>query len=76
MEKRGTQINYLSFVDDIIIFLSSRSKTLELIMKVLAVYKGVSGQLINKNKSHFIMHDHAFKRSIVRVKHIISFLQK
>lgn len=47
MEKMGPQINHLIFAYDIIIFTSRRSKSLELIMKVLSVYEGVSGQLIN-----------------------------
>lgn len=43
LEKRGPKINHLSFVDDIIIFISGRSKSLELIMNVLSIYERVSG---------------------------------
>lgn len=76
MEKIGPQINHLSFADDTIIFTSGRSKSLELIMKVLSVYESNSGQLINKSKSHFIVPPHVFKRSVDRVKSITGFLQK
>lgn len=73
MEKRDPQINHLSFPDDVIIFSSGRSKSLELVLKVLAMYEGVSGQMINKNKSHFIQPSHAFKRSVDRVKYITGY---
>lgn len=43
MDKRGTQIKYLNFADDMIIFYSGRSKALELIMKTSSMYEGVSG---------------------------------
>lgn len=39
MEKRGPQINHLSFADDTIIFTFGRSRSLELIMKVLFDYE-------------------------------------
>ena len=35
MEKRGPQVNHLSFADDIIIFISGRCKTLKLLMDTL-----------------------------------------
>lgn len=41
MEKRGPQINHLTFADDIIIFTFGRSKSLELIKNVLVVYEDV-----------------------------------
>lgn len=40
------------------------------------MYDGLSGQLINKNKSHFIMHSNGFKRSVDRVKLLTGLLQK
>lgn len=68
MQQRGPQINHLSFADDTIIFTSGRTKSLQLIMKVLATYESMSGQQINKNKSHFIVPDNAFTSTIARVK--------
>lgn len=53
MEINGPQINHLSFADDVIIFSSVTSSSLQLIMKVLSTYQRVSGQLINNKKSHF-----------------------
>ncbi|KAK4724026.1 hypothetical protein R3W88_026805 [Solanum pinnatisectum] len=61
MERRGPQINHLSFTDDIIIFTSGRKHSLKLIIQTLATYERVSGQLINKAKSHFLLHPNAFR---------------
>ncbi|XP_055823323.1 uncharacterized protein LOC129891877 [Solanum dulcamara] len=55
MEKRGPQINHLSFADDIIIFTSTSKYSLQLIMKTLQMYEGISGQLINKDKSQILI---------------------
>lgn len=76
MEKSGPQINNLSFADDIIIFTSGRSRSLQMMMKVLSTYEGVSGQLINKSKSYFIIPSNAFKRTVNRVKQNTDFVQK
>lgn len=51
----GPQINHLSFADDIIIFTSGEKVSLQLIMKTLSTYEMVSDQLINTNKSHFMI---------------------
>ncbi|KAK6803132.1 hypothetical protein RDI58_000916 [Solanum bulbocastanum] len=76
MESRGPQINHLSFADDIIIFTSGRRQSLKLIMNTLSCYEGTSGQLINKAKSHFLLHSNAFRSTCVRVKRCTGFHQK
>jgi len=55
MEPRGPQINHLSFADDVIIFTSGKRLDIQLIMKTLITYEQVSNQLINRDKSHFMI---------------------
>lgn len=63
---------------DIIIFTSGRTKSLKMIMKVLSTYESLSGQLVNKKKSHLLLSSNAFKSTYDRVKntYITSFMQK
>lgn len=53
MKKMGPKVNHLSFAEDVIIFTSTCIYSLSLIMKTLHIYEKTSGQLINKEKSHF-----------------------
>ncbi|KAK6803130.1 hypothetical protein RDI58_000914 [Solanum bulbocastanum] len=76
MERRGPQINHLSFADDIIIFTSGRKHSLKLIMQTLATYERVSGQLVNKAKSHFLLHPNAFRTTSDRIRKSTGFHQK
>ncbi|XP_049399717.1 uncharacterized protein LOC125863742 [Solanum stenotomum] len=76
MERRGPQINHLSFADDIIIFTSGRKHSLKLIMHTLATYERISGQLVNKAKSHFMLHSNAFRTTSDRVRKYTGFHQK
>ena len=57
MEKRGPQINHLSFVDDIIIFTSTNRKSLQLIVETITDYEKVSDQQLNKDKSFYMVTD-------------------
>ncbi|XP_015084239.1 uncharacterized protein LOC107027648 [Solanum pennellii] len=76
MEKRGPQVNHLSFADDIILFTSGRCKTLKLLMNTLKEYEKISGQLINGDKSHFMLHSSAFNSTRGRIKRLTGFKQK
>lgn len=76
MESRGPQINHLSFADDIIIFSSTTRDTLHMIMKTLATYESVSDQLINKDKSHFMVPSNAPIEVINVIVEITGFTQK
>ncbi|KAK4707228.1 hypothetical protein R3W88_033200 [Solanum pinnatisectum] len=76
MERKGPKINHLSFADDIIIFTSERKHSLKLIMHTLATYERVSGQLINKAKSHFMLHSNAFRTTCDRIKKSTGFHKK
>lgn len=64
MQPKGPQVNQPSFADDVIIFTSGKKCTLKLIIKTLATYEKVSGQLINRNKSHFLVPDNTFKATV------------
>lgn len=76
MEKRGPQINHLSFADDIIIFTSGKRASLQLVMNTLSEYEAVSGQLINRDKSHFMLPSSAFRLTVARVRSVTGFNQK
>ncbi|KAK4733776.1 hypothetical protein R3W88_008037 [Solanum pinnatisectum] len=76
MNDQGPQINHLSFADDIIIFTSGRRHSLKLIMHTLKTYERISGQLINKAKSHFFLHSNAFKTTYDRIRKYTGFYQK
>ncbi|XP_055822053.1 uncharacterized protein LOC129890541 [Solanum dulcamara] len=55
MERKGPQVNHLSFADDVIIFTATNNFSMTLITKTLKVYETTSGQLINKDKSQFML---------------------
>ncbi|XP_049359576.1 uncharacterized protein LOC125824269 [Solanum verrucosum] len=76
MEIRWPQVNYLSFADDIIIFTLGRKKFLKLIMHSLKTYEETSGQLVNKDKSHFMIHSNAFNITRDTIKRTTGFKQK
>ena len=68
-------MNHLSFADDIILFTSGKSKTLKILMHTLKEYEKISGQLINGDKSHFILHSSAFNSTRDRIKRLTGFKQ-
>lgn len=76
MEIRGPQVNYLCFSDDIILFTSRRCNSLKILMHTLKEYANTSGQLINVDKSHFMLHSNAFNSTRHRIKRLIGFTQK
>lgn len=57
MPKWNKNINYLSYVDDTIIFSSSHYGAIQWIMIVLEEYEATPGQKVNKEKSSFYMHE-------------------
>lgn len=75
MEQKSPQVNHLSFAD-VIIFTSGKRRSLKLIMDTLNTYETVSGQLINKHKSHFMVPTCAFNSIIRRIKRVTGFMQK
>ena len=76
MKISGTEANHLSFADQIILFTSRRCKTLKLLLTTLKEYENISGQLINGDKSHFMLHSNAFNSTTDRIKRLTGFTQK
>lgn len=56
MPQWSEQINHLTYADDTIIFVSSEKKSVGLVMDVLNKYEEQSGQLVNKQKSEFLVY--------------------
>ncbi|XP_059295527.1 uncharacterized protein LOC132048858 [Lycium ferocissimum] len=67
MPKWSPQINYMSYVDDTILFCSADPVSWRKTRKVLRNYEKVSGQLVNNEKSSFYLHEKV-PATIVRVK--------
>ena len=76
MEMRIRQVNHLSFVDDTILFTSGRTKTLQLILQNLKDYEETSGQMINSDTSHFLVHMNVFNSTKDKIRRITGFKQK
>lgn len=57
MSKKSPDINHLSYADDTILFCSGDRSSVIKIMNVLREYEKVSGQMINKSKSSFYLHE-------------------
>ncbi|XP_019241989.1 PREDICTED: uncharacterized protein LOC109222035, partial [Nicotiana attenuata] len=76
MQKRGPQINHLSFAGDIIIFTSGRRTSLRKIMWILSNYESTSGQLINRHKSPFMTAPCVLPSAVRRIQRETSFYRK
>ncbi|WMV22614.1 hypothetical protein MTR67_015999 [Solanum verrucosum] len=70
MEPRGPQINHLSFADDVIIFTATNRSSIQLIMKTLENYEAMSDQLINKDKSHFMVTSKTSPETVDMIKNV------
>ena len=68
MEDKGTQINHLCFVDDIIIFTSTMRMSLQLIMKTISDDENISDRLHNKDKRFFMVTKHTDDDIVVIIK--------
>ncbi|WMV19394.1 hypothetical protein MTR67_012779 [Solanum verrucosum] len=76
MESKGPKINHLSFADDVIIFTSSNTNSMRLIMATLEEYEHTSDQLINKEKSHFMVPSNTPQDIINNIQEVTGFSQK
>lgn len=75
IEMRGLQVNHIRFAYDIINFTLGK-KFLDLVMQTLHIHEEISSQMINKDKSHFLIHSNSFKNTRVRFTKITGFKQK
>lgn len=60
MNRREPQVNHLEFANDLIIFSGGRKRTIKLEINILAADEAISGQLVNKTKSCFLLDPGAF----------------
>ncbi|XP_059288169.1 uncharacterized protein LOC132041474 [Lycium ferocissimum] len=73
MPKWSAKLNHLAYADDTVIFASADKVSLEMIMSVLKEYEKVSGQLINREKSSFYMHQNTAASLFQEVENITGF---
>ncbi|XP_055835056.1 uncharacterized protein LOC129903519 [Solanum dulcamara] len=76
MSTKGSNINHLSYADDIVIFSSENSRSLKLIMKQIHKYEKSSGQRVNDDKSFFLTSPKAGSYKINRISDITYFRNK
>ncbi|XP_042006112.1 uncharacterized protein LOC121754887 [Salvia splendens] len=53
--RRAPAISHLSYADDIVIFVRAHRQSVERLVHCLDHYSAVSGQMVNKGKSHFYL---------------------
>ncbi|XP_060170729.1 uncharacterized protein LOC132601672 [Lycium barbarum] len=73
MPKWSANLNRLAHSDDTVIFTSTDKVSLEMIMSILKEYEKVSGQLINRDKSSFYMHQNTTASLFQEVENITGF---
>ena len=76
MEGRGPKLNHLCFADDTMLLTLGRDKSLQLIMQTLESYEDTSGQVINCDKCHFMVHHNGLDSKKERIKRISGFKHK
>lgn len=69
----GALISHLAYVDDRIIFTTTRESCLQKLMDYLYYFEDISGQLINKAKSSIILSKRCSSQIVARVKEITEF---
>ncbi|XP_059315840.1 uncharacterized protein LOC132066562 [Lycium ferocissimum] len=73
MPKWSANLKHLAYANDTIIFASADKPSLELTMNVLREYEKISGQLINREKSFFYMHQKSAMQLCQEIEQITSF---
>ncbi|WMV28797.1 hypothetical protein MTR67_022182 [Solanum verrucosum] len=68
MPKWSPEINHLSYADDTILFCSGDRTSIIKMMRILRGYEKISGQLINKAKSAFYLHDETLLIVAIRLR--------
>lgn len=75
MPKWSDNINHLAYANDTIIFVSTEKKSSQLVMQVLNDYEEQSGQLINKEKSSFVVYHKIAHAHISEIEECTSFIR-
>nr|XP_009591417.1 uncharacterized protein LOC104088448 [Nicotiana tomentosiformis] len=68
VDKHSPMITHLSYADDTILFTSRNLESIRLMMLNLKIYEETSGQLINKEKSSFLVAPKASQNFIEEIK--------
>ncbi|XP_075103911.1 uncharacterized protein LOC142178420 [Nicotiana tabacum] len=76
MSCRGPQVNHLAYADDIVIFSSGNTKSVNLIMKQIKNYEKASGQKVNDNKNFFLTSPRTSAFRINRLRCCTRFIEK
>ncbi|KAK4385713.1 LINE-1 retrotransposable element O protein [Sesamum angolense] len=74
--KGGSDVNHLSFADDIIIFSNASKRSIRKIVDFLDSYQRISGQLINIGKSSFIVGNKCSSLIKQRIHNITGFVSQ
>ncbi|KAL0305119.1 UNVERIFIED_CONTAM: LINE-1 retrotransposable element O protein [Sesamum calycinum] len=74
--KGGSDVNRLSFADDIIIFSNASRRSIRKIVDFLDSYQRISGQLINIGKSSFIVGNKCSSLIKQRIQNITGFVSQ
>ena len=69
-------ITYLAFVDDVIIFANGGAASLKRVMQILECYQHDSGQLVNVQKSGYLVHPRFSNPRQVVIERITGFQKK
>ncbi|KAG5594424.1 hypothetical protein H5410_035656 [Solanum commersonii] len=69
-------INYLDYDDAIVIFSSGNTPSMRLITNWIKVYESSSGQLVNRDKSFFLLTSKTSARRINRLRRCTNFMDK
>lgn len=75
MPKWSPKINHLSYTDDTILFCSGHSGSIKKMIKILREYERISGQLINRDKSLFYLHEKTLIGMCLKIKRTIGIAQ-
>ncbi|XP_060186220.1 uncharacterized protein LOC132615628 [Lycium barbarum] len=76
MNRFGPQISHLAYADDVIIFTSGDLYSLNLVKIILNNYAKCSGQLINEEKSCFMVNPNTCSDEVARIKEITGYKYK
>lgn len=72
----GPQIHHLAFADDLIVFTCGKGEAIQGTMRAIEYYESVSGQLVNKNKSAFYVHEKTSGEVVRKVGRLIGYQNK
>nr|XP_009770889.1 PREDICTED: uncharacterized protein LOC104221517 [Nicotiana sylvestris] len=76
MHDKVPKINHLAYIDDIVIFYSGSSESINPVMKSIGNYEKSSGQLVSRDKSFFLTAPKTLADMINRIRKCSGFMDK